>query len=151
MKPEDQLFARTIAPYSPAVKEMLHKLRDLILSIAQDVNDVGSISQELRWNQFSFLTLASGSGSTIRIDGRRDDAAKVAIYFHCQSGLVDQFKEHYNGVLIFEGKRAIIIDVRKDFREAEIRHCILLALTHHLRKVPAKAGIKNATSHHNRH
>ena len=151
MTTEDQLFAKTIAPYSPAVRSLLRQLRKLVLSTARDIKDVGPVAQELRWNQFSFLTLESGSGSTIRIDGRRTEANKAAIYFHCQSGLVDQFKEHYKNLLTFEGQRAIILDVQKDLPEAAIRHCILLALTHHLRKVPAKAGRQNAAPHHHRH
>jgi hypothetical protein len=129
----------------------LRRLRALVLNTAKDFEGVGHVSEELRWNQFSFLTLQSGSGSTIRIDGMRKDTSKAAIYFHCQSGLVEQFKEHYGNLLKFDGKRAIILDVQMDFPEAAIRHCILLALTHHLRKVTAKADTKNATRHHHRH
>ncbi len=152
MTEQDQLFAKTIAPYSPRARKLLLTLRKLVLSTARNLSGVGEITEALRWGQFSFLTLQSGSGSTIRIDGKRKDANAVAMYFHCQSGLVDHFRELYGNTLKFEGKRAIVFDARAHVQEAAIRHCISLALTHHLRKIPDKnRKQKIATPHHHRH
>jgi hypothetical protein len=152
MTEQDQLFAATISPYSPGARKLLLILRKLVLSTARNLNGVGEITEALRWGQFSFLTLESASGSTIRIDGKRKDANAVAMYFHCQSGLVDHFRELYGDSLKFEGKRAIVLDVRAYVPEAAIRHCISLALTHHLRKIPEKSGRRKiATPHHHRH
>jgi hypothetical protein len=139
MTTQDRLFAETIAPYSPNARSRLGELRKLILSTARSLEGVGEIAQALRWGQFSFLTLESGSGSTIRIDGRRGDASSVAIYFHCQSGLIEHFKELYPDQLKYEGQRAIVLKVDAPLPEAKLRHCISLALTHHLRKLPAKS------------
>ncbi len=134
---DNQLFKQTIAPYSTKARKLLTQLRELVHNTAGDLSNLGEIKEELRWKQFSFLT--EKSGSTIRIDGRRNEPDSVALYFHCQSGLVDEFKMHYANNLIFEGKRAIILDVKSKLPEPALKHCISLALTHHLRKFPANS------------
>jgi len=84
-----------IEAYSPPVSDCLLALRDLILQTAEETPGVGSVEEDLRWGQPSFLTPETGSGSTIRIDGVRNNASKYAIYFHCQTGLVDEFRAIY--------------------------------------------------------
>ena len=140
MSVQNQLFQEAIAPYSLPVQKTLRALRQLVLKTAKQNERIGPITEALRWGQFSFLTLETRSGSTIRIDRKRADADKVAIYFHCQSGLIDHFKERYGDQLSYDGKRALVFDVRASLPEEIIRHCILLALTHHLRKIPKKSG-----------
>ncbi len=140
MSAQNQLFQETIAPYSLPVQKTLRALRQLVLKTAMQHEDIGPITQELRWGQFSFLTLETRSGTTIRIDGKRAEAHKAAMYFHCQSGLINHFKELYGDQLTYEGKRALVFDARASLAEDIIRHCILLALAHHLRKIPAKIG-----------
>jgi hypothetical protein len=136
-------FAQAIAPYSPQVKAGLQELRQLVLDTAAKTDGVGRIEETLKWNQPSFLTPETGSGSTIRIDGKRNDPDKYAMYFHCQSGLIDLFKERYGKALTYEGNRALIFDV-KDLLPTEIlSHCISLALTHHLVKRSKKLHAKN--------
>ncbi|MFN0194509.1 MAG: DUF1801 domain-containing protein [Aestuariivirga sp.] len=134
MNAADGGFEEATRPYAAPVRRKLAELRKLVLSTAKATAGVGHIHEGRRWNQHSFLTSETGSGSTIRIDGIRNDARKCAVYFHCQSGLIEQFKELYGGELTFEGKRSIIIDVSKKLPTDPLRHCISLALTHHLRK-----------------
>ena len=55
------------------------------------VEGVGPLTETLKWGQPSYLTQESGSGSTVRID-RLKKGDGYAIYFHCQSGLVDEFR-----------------------------------------------------------
>ena len=147
----NKLFADTLKPYSKSVQTRLRELRALILETARKTDGVGKLLEALRWGQFSFLTPETGSGSTIRIDGRRDDD-KLAIYFHCQSGLVSQFKQHYPKAFAFEGDRALVLDAHQPLPRAELAHCIALALTHHLRKKTSKTGGKHgAALNHHRH
>ncbi len=118
----------------PKIRSKLLALRQLIFDVASGIEGVGSLEEALRWGQASYLTRETGSGSTIRIDGVRNVPGKIAMYLHCQSGLVDEIKNHYKNQLTFEGKRAIILDVAEELPVPELRHCISLALTHHLRK-----------------
>ena len=64
----------------------------------------------------------------------KNEPEKCAVFVHCQSGLIDLFRDQYEDVLSFEGKRAIILDAARALPEAALRHCIALALSHHLRK-----------------
>jgi Domain of unknown function (DU1801) len=125
---------KAIAVCAPPARKKLEELHGLVMSTAKNLEGVGKVSEELRWGQPSFLTPETGSGSTIRMDGLRDDPARVALYFHCQSGLVPQFRELYADKFTFENDRAILLPVDKPLPRAELAHCISLALTHHLRK-----------------
>ena len=131
-----------IEAYPEPVSLGLAAMRDLILRTAEETPGVGAVEEDLRWGQPSFLTLESGSGSMIRIDGFRNDASKVAMFFHCQSGLVDEFRALYSDKLTFVGQRAIELRVGERLPTAALKHCIALALTHHLRK---KQGKKSTT------
>ena len=75
----------------------------------------------------------TGSGSTIRIDQLKADAGGYALYFHCQTDLVETFRERYPE-LRYGGNRSILLDAREKLPEAALRHCIALALTYHARK-----------------
>ena len=82
----------------------------------------------------SYLTPASKSGSTIRIDQVKPRPGYYAIYFHCQTDLVATFRELYPREFKFEGNRSILFDSDKELPLAALRHCVSLALTYHLRK-----------------
>jgi hypothetical protein len=147
-------FSEAIALYTPQVKARLKELRQLVLKTAAKTEGVGRVEEALKWGQPSFLTPETGSGSTIRIDGLRKETDRCAMYFHCQSGLIDLFKERYGKALKYEGNRALIFDVKEELPTEILGHCISLALTHHLRKKSGnKSAKKNDKSppHHHRH
>jgi hypothetical protein len=87
----------------------------------------------LKWGQPSYLTVESKSGSTVRIDQVKSSPSQYAVYFHCQTDLVETFREIYPK-LSYSGNRAILLDAAEKLPEAELRHCVALALTYHLRK-----------------
>jgi len=148
----NKLFADCVKPFSKPVQARLKDVRALVLETAKSTEGVGKLLETLRWGQFSFLTPETGSGSTIRIDGCRDDDSKLALYFHCQSGLVSQFRQYYPKAFTFEGDRALVLDANQPLPRAELTHCIALALTHHLRKKTRHNGGKHgAALNHHRH
>jgi hypothetical protein len=114
------------------LKSRLLALRRLILDTARKTEGVGRLEEALKWGQASYLTSESRSGSTVRIDRVRS-ADQVAVYFHCQTNLVETFRELYPE-LSYSGNRAILLDTEKKLPEAELRHCVALALTYHLGK-----------------
>ena len=118
---------------SRPVKAKLLALRRLILDTAKATKGVGRIEEALKWGQPSYLTPETGSGSTIRIDRVKTADNQVAVFFNCQTDLVDTFRELYPK-LSYSGNRAILLDAGKKLPEAELRHCVALALTYHLRK-----------------
>jgi hypothetical protein len=115
----------------------LQALRRLILDTAHATKGVGAIEEAMKWGQVSYLTSESGSGSTVRIDRVKSAGDQVAVYFHCQTNLVETFRELYPE-LSYSGNRAILLDASKKLPEEELRHCIALALTYHLRRKGAR-------------
>lgn len=135
----DRAVADTFENYPPPLREKLKTLRAMILDVAAVTDGVGKIEEALKWRQPSYLTSQTGSGSTIRIDMMKSKQPQYAAYFHCQTDLVETFRELYPKAFKFEGNRAIVFDVSDRLPERELRHCIGLALTYHLRKrKPAK-------------
>lgn len=126
--------AQMFESYPPSLRTKLKTLRALILDVAATTPDVGAIDETLKWGQPSYLTTESGSGSTIRIDRVKSATPQYAMYFHCQTDLVETFRELYPDGFSFEGNRAIIFDAADKLPEKELRHCVGLALTYHLRK-----------------
>ena len=75
----EQESQSSINAYPKAVARRLEELRRLILETARETPGVGSVEERLRWGQPSFLTSQTGSGSTIRIDGFKNDPEKFAM------------------------------------------------------------------------
>jgi hypothetical protein len=123
--------------YPTPVKAKLLALRRLIFDTAGTTEGVGALEETLKWGQPSYLTTESKSGSTIRIDQVKAEAGRYAVYFHCQTDLVETFRELYPE-LRYGGNRSILLDAGEKLPEKALRRCIALALTYHLRK--RKAG-----------
>src|SRR5262245_51442280 len=81
--------------YPRPVKARLQALRRLIFDTAKATSGVGTLQEALKWGQPSYLTAESKSGSTIRIDQVKAEAGRYAVYFHCQTDLVETFRELY--------------------------------------------------------
>jgi len=74
--------------YPKPIEARLLALRRLILDTAKATKGVGALEETLKWGQPSYLTTESKSGSMIRIDRVKSDAASYAVFFHCQTDLV---------------------------------------------------------------
>ncbi|MEI7871111.1 MAG: DUF1801 domain-containing protein [Alphaproteobacteria bacterium] len=134
----DARVAAVFKDYPPDLRKRLMALRELVFDTAAATPGVGRLDETLKWGQPSYLTAESGSGTTVRIDCLKNRDG-YAIYFHCQSGLVDQFRTIYPDTFAYEGKRAIVLTAKDRVPTRALGHCIALALTHHLLK---KSGSK---------
>ena len=121
------------AAFPKPVKARLLALRRLILDTAKTTKGVGLVEETLKWGQPSYLTPETKSGSTIRIDQVKAEAGQYAIYFHCQTNLVETFRALYPE-LSYGGNRCIFLNAEDKVPEAALRHCVALALTYHLGK-----------------
>jgi hypothetical protein len=124
MKPE---LESKFASYPIEAQKQLENVRRLILTVAQD-NDLGAVEETLKWGEASYLV---NGGSTIRIDWKPKDPDVIKVYFHCQTTLVETFKEIYRDDFEYEGKRAIVIPLNAEVKEGPLGHCIELALKYH--------------------
>jgi hypothetical protein len=129
---ENAAVAAAFAAYPEAVRDRLLALRSLILETAATTEGVGPVEETLKWGQPSYLTPASRSGSTIRIDRLKHGG--YAMFFHCQTNLVETFRAHYSEALRFAGNRAIEFSDDEALPAEPLRHCVALALTYHARK-----------------
>ena len=119
--------------YPKPVKGKLLALRRLILDTAKATKGVGRVEETLKWGQPSYLTPETRSGSTVRIDQVKAEPGQYAVYFHCQTNLVETFRELYPE-LRYGGNRCILLKADEKVPEAALRHCVALALTYHLGK-----------------
>lgn len=120
--------------YPKPLRPKLLALRRLILDTAMNTEGVGAIEETLKWGQPSYLTPETKSGSTIRIDAIKANSGQYAVYFHCQTNLVETFRELYPSDFSYGGNRCIILNAADDVPEPPLRHCVALALTYHLKK-----------------
>lgn len=110
MKPEpfhNAEVAAIFADYPAGVRKKLLELRQLIFDAARDTHGVGKIEETIRWGQPSYITAQSGSGTTIRLGDVKKQPGQLAIYVHCQTSLIDDFRNKYGDTLNFETNRAI--------------------------------------------
>src|SRR5450631_4010621 len=136
----DTAVGRVFSAYPKPLKAKLLALRRLILETARVTKGVGALQETLKWGQPSYLTPETKSGSTIRIDRLKYTADRYAIFFHCQTDLVETFRRLYPTELSYGGNRCIVLDAAQKLPEPELRHCVALALTYHLSKRKAGRG-----------
>ena len=103
-------------------------LRKLVLETAETINGLDTLEETLKWGEPSYLTK---HGSTVRMDWKSKTPNQYAIYFKCTSKLVETFKAIYKDTFQFEGNRAIVFQMDDKIPEAELKHCISLALNYH--------------------
>jgi hypothetical protein len=136
----DPAVSAVFNAYPKPVNAKLLALRRLIFDTAKMTEGVGALEETLKWGQPSYLTPETKSGSTIRIDQIKSDANKYAIFFHCQTDLVETFRELYPSEFSYEGNRSILLDAAEKLPEPALRHCVALALTYHLNKRKGARG-----------
>ena len=127
---DDSAVAAIFAGYPADVRRKLLVLRELIFDTAATTDGVGKLEETLRWGEPSYLTTESGSGSTVRINAK-GARGQYAMYFHCQTNLVETFRNWYPHKFTFDKNRAIVFNNGDAVPINELRHCIALALTYH--------------------
>lgn len=131
MHPFSNIQVQAVYELYPSLqKNALLNFRELVFKTAEKIEAVGDIQEDLKWGQPSFITK---TGSTFRID-KVKDSEKVAIYFICTTGLVDQFRELYSDDLNFVGNRAIEFEIGEPYDEEALAHCISIALTYKIKR-----------------
>ncbi|MFS8151716.1 DUF1801 domain-containing protein [Vreelandella titanicae] len=119
--------------YPKGARWQLESVRQLILAVAAE-NELGDVEEALKWGEASYLVKG---GTTIRIDWKPKDPDVIKVFFHCQTCLIETFKEIYPDEFEYEGKRAIVLPLSVNIEQVPLRHCIELALKYHkLKRLP---------------
>ncbi|WP_227421470.1 DUF1801 domain-containing protein [Pacificispira spongiicola] len=102
-------------------------LRALIFEVAAETPGVGAIEETLKWGQPAYLTPETKSGTTIRLGMPKTGGA--ALYTHCQTTVMSDFRALFPGEFTFDGNRAVLFDTSADIEK--LRMLIRHALTYH--------------------
>ncbi len=119
--------------YPPKVRAKLLALRELVFQTAATSVGVGDIEESLKWGEPAYLT-KNKSGSTIRMDWKQKDPDHYAMYFNCQTNLVETFRTLFPNDFKFEGNRALVFSLKDKIPRDTLALCINASLTYHLNK-----------------
>lgn len=120
--------AEVFEGYPEEIKPKMLYLRELVLSVASDIEGLEALEETLKWGEPSYL---AKHGSTVRMDWKEKKPGQYAIYFKCTSKLVPTFKAIYKDTFNFEGDRAIVFKLDEKIPERELKTCISMALNYH--------------------
>lgn len=126
--------AAAFSAYPPKFRRKLLALRKLILETAEVTEGVGEIEETLKWGEPAYLTSQSKSGSTIRIDWKESAPREYAMYFHCQTNLIETFRKRFPDEFTYDGKRRIVFGENDPVPVEALSSCIAVALTYHRNK-----------------
>lgn len=108
------------------------QVRDWVFEIAASDSEIGSIKEDLKWGEPAYLTNQTNSGTTLRINQKKNAPNFFAIYVNCKTDLVENFKNIFPN-LKYEGTRAIVFDAAFPLPENEIKTIIAMVLRYKLR------------------
>ena len=114
-------------------RSTLLELRNLIFEVAAETTGVGPIEETLKWGQPAYLTPETKSGTTIRLGLPKTGGA--ALYTHCQTTVMSDFRALFPGEFTFDGNRAVLFDTAADAEK--LRLLIRHALTYHRPSCPS--------------
>ena len=117
--------------FPPPVRRRLLDVRKLIFATATAHDEVGPLTEALKWGEPAYLTEETGSGSTIRL-GRVKDSEHPAILFNCKTTLIDTFRERFPDQFEYRQTRALLLPLSGTLPKQELTVCLSLALTYHL-------------------
>jgi len=126
--------AAVFAAFPSGPRTRLMAIRRLIFQTAASLPEVGPVEEALKWGEPAYLTPVSKSGSTIRLGWNPADPGRCALYFNCQTDLVETFRAAFADDFGFEGNRALTFPVRGGPPDEILRACIARALTYHAGK-----------------
>ena len=118
--------------YPPKVRVELLKLREIIIDIALNDDQIDYLGEELKWGEPSFLT--KSSGTTLRIDWKENSQNHISLFVNCRTKLVSIYKDLYPDDFEYIGNREIRLSLFKKYSLEKISKCIELALKYNLIK-----------------
>ncbi len=132
MKPfENPDVAQIFLAYPPKIRHQLLALRKIIFDVAASTEGVGVLEETLKWGEPAYITSQSKSGSTIRLGWKKSQPTQYAIYFSCQTSLVESFRSLFSSEFSYQGNRAMVFDHGSIVSVDALRFCIAAALTYH--------------------
>ena len=130
--------------YNEPGRSRLELLRTLVLVSVKEINPNLKLEESLKWGQ---PTYAVKGGSPFRLGWSKKAPEGCAVFFHCQTSLIETIKAIYGDQLIYEGKRAIVFPANVKIPKKIVSHCLELALTYHkIKHLPHLGALGVSTS-----
>jgi len=131
--------AAKFAAYPPNVRAKLLALRELVFETAATADGAGEIEETLKWGEPAYAT-KNKNGSTVRMDWKNQHPNQYAMYFNCQTDLVETFRTIFPTDFKFEGNRALVFSLEDKVPKDSLAMCIAASFTYHLKKKGAKGA-----------
>ncbi|MGR3616252.1 MAG: DUF1801 domain-containing protein [Paracoccaceae bacterium] len=106
-------------------------LRALILKVAAEDPRIGAIEETLKWGQPSYHTSQTGSGTPIRLGLPKSSG--YALFTHCQTRVIPEFRALFEAEFEFDGNRAVLFDATQRNLPVSVSGLIRSALTYKLK------------------
>jgi hypothetical protein len=119
--------------YPANVRRRMLALRELVLNTAAQTPGAGDIEETLKWGEPAYVTV-NKAGSTVRIDWKPKAPDQYAVYFNCQTNLVESFRQMFPKDFRFEGNRALILDLKQEMPEDSLGFCVAASFSYHLKR-----------------
>lgn len=119
--------------YPDEVRPRMLALRELVLETAEQTAGVGGIDETLKWGEPAYVTV-NKAGSTVRIDWKPKAPDQYAVYFNCQTDLVERFRLLFPNDFRFEGNRALVLPLAGTLPADALGLCLAAAFTCHLNR-----------------
>ena len=129
----DQVVAAKFDAYPAKVRRKMLALRELLFRTAAATPGVGAIEETLKWGEPAYLT-KNKTGSTVRIDWKARDPESYAMYFNCQTNLVESFRFMFADDFTFAGNRGLVFRLDEGVPRDALAICIAASLTYHAAK-----------------
>ena len=129
---DDPAVAAAFASFPEAVRPALARLRTLIFDVAESTPAIGPVFETLKWGQPAYLTPVTKAGSTIRLGVPKQGG--YALYTHCRTTLLVEFRDIFPGRFSYDGNRAILFADGDVPPVEELGTLVRNALTYHRRR-----------------
>jgi hypothetical protein len=124
--------SRAFEAFPSPIRRRLLDVRKLIFATAMAYDDVGPLTETLKWGEPAYLTEQTGSGSTIRLGRVKESDDRAAVLFNCKTTLIESFRERFPDAFEYRQNRALLLKVSGSLPKRPLSICLSLALTYHL-------------------
>ena len=114
-------------------RKTLLRLRDVIFEVAKSDARIGPLQETLRWGQPSYLTATTKSGTAIRLALTKK--GECALFTHCQTTVMSDFRNQFPDEFAYEDNRALIPGAGFEDKIALLSMFMVAAMTYHRKKV----------------
>ncbi|MGR3714614.1 MAG: DUF1801 domain-containing protein [Shimia sp.] len=121
-------ISNVLAATPAAPRAVLSELHALILETAADL-DALPLTENLKWGQPSFAP-PKRDGTPIRLSWSEKSPNHVALLVHCQTSLVNAWRDRFGDAFTYDGTRALHVPLDAPLNQVALRHAIAMALTY---------------------